>query len=98
MNLALACDALKSGLRVQFTYSNALRIVEVHSAGYSKDNRPVILGWQVSGGSKSGNPSPWRNFYLDEVSNGVVLDEKSQAPRQGYAGGGRAIDRIVAEL
>lgn len=98
MQLSDACAAIKSSNRIQFTYDDALRVVEIHSAGYTKENRPVVLAWQVRGGSKSKNPAPWRAFYLDQISDSLVLDEKSEAPREGYAGGGRSIHRIVHQL
>jgi hypothetical protein len=83
---------------MQFRYSGTIRVVEVHAAGYSKENKPIIRAWQVRGGSKSGNLTPWRTFNSDQIFDPQLLDEKSDAPRPGYVRGDQAIHRISCEL
>lgn len=98
MQVATACVALKSGVRIRFQYSGQERVAEVHTVGFSKKNAPIMRAWQVRGGSQSGNPTSWRVFNLDEVRDVQVLEEKSEAPRQGYRRGDSSVDRIVCEL
>jgi hypothetical protein len=83
---------------VQFIYDHAMRVVEIHCVGYAKEDRPMLLAWQVRGGSKSRNPNPWRNFYLDQISEFLILEERSEAPRDGYAGGGSSMQKIIREI
>lgn len=98
MQLSDACDAMRAERRIQFRYNGDVRVVEVHTAGYSKDNKPLMRVWQVRGGSQSKNPTPWRTFNLHEVIELQLLDERSEAPRPQYVRGDRAIHRIVCEL
>lgn len=93
-----ACGAIKSDRRVQFLYNGDVRVVEVHTVGYSKENKPLMRAWQVRGGSQSKNPTHWRIFHLDQIIEPQVLDEKSEAPRPQYARGDRSIHRIVCEI
>ncbi|CEG06921.1 hypothetical protein BN961_00300 [Afipia felis] len=98
MLVSIACEILKAGLQLRFLHNSQDRIVEIHTVGFSKKNAPIMRAWQVSGGSQSGSPTPWRIFQLDEVRDVKVLDIKSHAPRPGYRRGDPSIDRIVCEI
>lgn len=97
MRVVDACDAIRVQRRVQFNYKGEVRIVEMHTVGYSRDSNPLCLGWQVRGGSRSNSPTPWRVFNLDEITDERLLDERSEAPRPGYARCDRAIHQILCE-
>jgi hypothetical protein len=57
-----------------------------------------MLAWLVRGESNSGRFSPWRNFFLDEITHVEILEEISDAPREGYSRGNHAIDRVICEF
>jgi len=94
----IACDALRAGKRLSITYGGFTRIVEVHAVGTTDDGNPVMRAWQVSGGSRSRNPEPWRLFRLDRTWQYAILDEASEAPRSGYKRGDRHIARIRCQI
>jgi hypothetical protein len=98
MEMAKACDALKTSRRLELDYAGQTRVVEVHAVGYSREDKPLVRAWQVRGGSTGGSTSGWKLFRLDDVSSSKIIDEVSEAPRRGYRRGDPAIHRIVAEL
>jgi predicted DNA-binding transcriptional regulator YafY len=94
----VACDALSAGKRLSITYGGHTRVVEVHAVGTTDDGNPVMRAWQVSGGSRSRNPDPWRLFRLDRTWQYAILDEASEAPRRGYKRGDSHIARIRCQV
>ena len=54
MRSMTACEALQSGRRVEVSYDNYVRVVEVHAVGVSKEGNGLMRVWQVRGGSVSG--------------------------------------------
>jgi hypothetical protein len=98
VKLTEACEALNAKQRIEFKYSGRDRVVEVHAAGYTRDESPIMLVWQVRGGSTGGDSSGWKLLRLDEIGSSKMLDEKSEAPRPGYRKGDPAIAKIVCEI
>ncbi len=98
MRTSEACDALKSKRCLEFTYAGSDRVVEVHTVGLSRDEKPLMRAWQVRRGSSGGNPSGWKLFRLDEISSSAVTNESSEAPRPGYRRGNPAIYDISCEV
>jgi YD repeat-containing protein len=98
MWLETACDALRAGKRLELRYDGYSRVVEVHAAGYTKDGNAIMRVWQVRGGSVSGERTGWKLMRADETFSAHIIDEASDAPRQGYKHGDSAMDRIVCEL
>lgn len=80
----IACDALKQGKRLRITYDGVSRVVEPHVVGTSTAGNPVMRAWQVSS-TKPGGNGVWRLFRLDKTWRFTILDERSEAPRRGYA-------------
>jgi predicted DNA-binding transcriptional regulator YafY len=76
-------QALAERREVQFKYHGYARRVEPHALGHATENRPALLGWQVSGGSASEPPPGWRTFVLEEIS-ALKLRRKTFAPRADY--------------
>ena len=64
---------------IQFRYQGALRIVEPHDYGVSRD-RIRLLAFQVRGQSKGPLPA-WRLFDVGDVERLVVLDERFRGSR-----------------
>src|SRR6267154_2125272 len=76
-------QALAERREVQFEYHGYSRRVEPHALGRVTENRPALLGWQVSGGSASEPPPGWRTFVLKEIS-ALQLRRTTFAPRADY--------------
>ncbi len=98
MNTNVACEALKSGRRLEISYDGFARIVEVHAVGLTKHRRAVMRVWQVRGGSVHNEPTGWKLLRLDETRGQSILDEESLAPRNGYHRGDRAMATILCQL
>ena len=98
MKLTEACEALKAKQCIELKYSGRDRVVEVHAAGYTREEKPIMRVWQIRGGSAGGDFSGWKLLRLDEVASAKVLDEASNAPRPGYKRGDPAIHRIVCQV
>ncbi len=82
-----ACEALRSGRRLELCYNGFSRVVEVHAVGLTREGNWVMRVWQVRGGSVHGEPVGWKLLRLDEASSGQMLDEAASVPRPGYARG-----------
>jgi hypothetical protein len=97
VRLELACQALRERKCLELRYDGWARTVEVHAAGYTKEDNAIMRVWQARGGSNSG-ANGWKLLRLDEVVSGHICPEHSNAPRQGYKRGDRAMARIVCQL
>jgi hypothetical protein len=98
MDISVACDALSNSRCLEIQYSNYIRVVEVHTVGYSKTEQPIMRAWQVSGGSAQSDTVGWKIFRLDEIQSFNNTEIESQAPRTGYRRGDPAIAEIVCEI
>jgi predicted DNA-binding transcriptional regulator YafY len=98
LSFPIACEAIKTAKRLELRYDGHTRVVEVHAVGVSKDGHSIMRAWQVRGGSSGNKAIPWKLFRLDEATGLQIIDEKSEAPRDGYKRGDRAMARIVCEL
>jgi len=58
-------QALNERRVVQFKYHGYVRHVEPHALGRVTEDRPALLGWQVSGGRSSEPPPGWRQSPKD---------------------------------
>ncbi len=90
-------QALRDRRVVSFRYHGHARKVEPHALGTVTKERPALLGWQISGGSKSEPPPGWRTFVLEEMS-GVRLTRTKFAPRADYRHAGGGLKTIEAEV
>lgn len=59
--------AISRKLIVHFRYSGLERECEPHVLGIA-NGRTQVLCWQLSGGSRGGNPSNWRRFDIADIS------------------------------
>ena len=80
----LVREAIQSRKCLSIQYGGHDRLIEPHALWVAKDGRTVMSAYQLSGGSKSGSPRPWRTFGLDRIGPISVSDQYSQAPRDGY--------------
>lgn len=93
-----ACEALRSGKRLELRYDGYSRIVEVHAVGVTQDGNGIMRVWQVRGGSNSGERQGWKLFRLDEAFSAHMIDEESEAPRRGYARGDKVMRTISCQI
>lgn len=98
MRSDVACEALAKGLRLELRYDGFSRVVEVHAVGTTKDGNALMRVWQVRGGSNSGERQGWKLMRLDEAFSAHLTDEKSEAPRRGYARGDKVMWRIRCQI
>ena len=98
MWMDLACKALREKRVFELRYDGFSRCVEVHAVGYSKTGEALMRGWQVRGGSSSGETVGWKLMRLQEANGAALADEPSNAPRPGYKRGDIAMARIVCEV
>jgi hypothetical protein len=63
MNPAI-CQAIATHSLLQFHYAGGLRTVEPYRHGYSTAGNEVLRGYQVSGYSRSRNPTGWRSCQV----------------------------------
>lgn len=94
----LPTTAGKAGCCLALTYGGFSRLVEVHAVGKSRAGHRLMRVWQVSGGSRSGNPVGWKLMRLDEAHNLTISEQDSQAPRDGYRRGDRAMLNIAWQI
>ena len=98
MLIDTACLALREGKILDLHYDGYGRCLEVHVCGYTKQGHAVVRGWQVGGGSSSGERTGWKLMRLDEASAAHLSDQVSQAPRKGFKLGDPAMARIICEV
>lgn len=91
--------AMATGLRVAFEYDHQPRVVEVHAVGTTKTGKTCFRGYQVAGGSLSGEDEGWKLFSTNRIHEEPrILDDASLAPREGYRQGDSAFTVIDAQL
>jgi hypothetical protein len=76
---------------LSINYNGFHRIVEIHTVGKSKAGHKLMRVWQVRGGSSSGVFEGWKLMRLDQVTAMALTEENSQAPRDGYRRGDKAM-------
>jgi hypothetical protein len=92
------CKAIKDKAIIQFDYHSETRIVEPHCHGVTSKGNEVLRGYQVGGGSVSGNPSPWRLFIVEDIINFKITDKTFDEPRPGYNPDDKGMARICCCL
>lgn len=94
----VACDALRSGKRLELRYDGFFRVVEVHTVGVTTAGNDAMSVYQVRGGSESNERTGWKTMRLDEAFTAAVIDEKAEAPRGGYKRGAKIFSFIYCQI
>jgi len=98
MRYANICRAIQNKSVVEFTYDGYRRIVEPHCHGLTDRNNPGLRGYQVGGGSASGEVPSWKMFDLNKALNIQITERNFGRPRLGYKKGDRDLNPIYCEL
>lgn len=82
--------AVRTHRLLELGYGGYSRIVEPHAYGRDRHGDEVLLCWQVSGGSGSGERTGWKLLKLREARSVETLRTDFE-PRPGFAGPPRSI-------
>jgi hypothetical protein len=83
---------------IEFAYKGGgTRIAEPHDYGI-QGGVECILGYQISGESRSGSPHGWKRFDLDGMSQLRVLDRRFPGTRADRSQHHRAWDTLFARV
>jgi hypothetical protein len=83
---------------VEFVYKTGrARLVEPHDYGIRK-GAECLLGYQISGESRSGTPHGWKQFELERMGEVRVLERRFAGTRAGAAQHHRAWDTLFARV
>lgn len=97
-NRDLAITAVQRGVCLAFNYEDCFRLVEVHTVGITKADRPALNGWQVDGQSNSKTIPDWSTFCFDECFDVRLSDVPSRAPRPDFKKGAKQFRFIDVEV
>ena len=90
--------AIRNRKLLRFDYHGHSREVEPHTYGIDANGHRALRAYQVQGGSRSRNPSGWRMFQEEDMTNVSVLADGFGGPRPDYHQGDPAFRSIIAEL
>ncbi len=79
-------------------YEGEPRVVEPHCHGLSHDDNEGLRGFQVSGGSTSGDPFGWKLFLVAEISGLVITDDVFQENRPHYNPNDKGMNRVCCAV
>jgi hypothetical protein len=83
---------------IEFIYkAGGVRIVEPHDYGIRHDGE-CLLGFQVSGESRSRAPHGWKQFDVAQIRQLRVLDRQFAGTRADSAQHHRTWDRLFARV
>lgn len=87
-------DAIDHRRVVRFRYDGLERVVEPHVLG-TRDGRLQVLTWQLGGASSSGRLPAWRLFFVDDLLDLELTEDRFAGPR-ATTGRHRDFDRQIA--
>jgi len=98
-NRATSIQSAIHGLNLlSFDYEDFGRLVEPHTYGIDGKGHYAVRGYQIGGGSQSGESVGWKLFHVSEMRGLSVLPTKFAGPRPGYKRRDKAFRAILAEL
>lgn len=95
---AVIAAAITQRRRLQLDYDASARVFEPHTLGADASDALMVCGYQVRGGSRSGQSSGWKTFRLARIGTVVALDEHFRHPRAEYRRDDPGFARIDAQL
>ena len=76
--------AIKNKKLLAFNYGGYSRVVQPHILGIDTRGNLSLSGYQVGGGSNSGESIGWKMFHLDGIRKLQLLDEHFHNPNPLY--------------
>ena len=76
--------AIKNGEVLSILYGGGLRLVEPFTFGRLKSGKLMLRVYQISGFSRSGEPTGWKLLAFAEIISGVPTGSTFSGPRPGY--------------
>lgn len=98
MPIPTACAAIDQGVCLELRYDGFIRVVEVHCVGTTMAGNPAMRVYQIRGGSSSGERIGWKLLNFDKTFQVSLLDELSDAPRDGFKAGDKSMAQIIREV
>ena len=74
------------------------RIVEPHLLGVNKAGNTILVAFQVSGGSESGEDPQWRQYDLNNIDSCAIMGTTFKEPRPGYNAGDKRMKQVLSAL
>jgi predicted DNA-binding transcriptional regulator YafY len=74
------------------------RIIEPHLVGVNKTGNTILVAYQVSGGSVSGEAPQWRQYDLNHIDSCESQGTKFKEPRPGYNAGDKRMKQVLFAL
>jgi len=91
-------EAISTRHLLVLDYHGKTRTVEPHTFGLDRWGRSLLCAYQVECEGASKNPTGWRFFFTEQMSNTRLDPRRFTAPRPEYVRGDGAFTSITAEL
>lgn len=97
--VAAITAAIKAEHCITIDYEPGQRLIEPHTLGRGADGQLLLRAYQVAGASASGEHEHWKLFRVDRIRSVEPTDTPSEAPRDGYKRGDKAMKGgIISEV
>ena len=91
-------DAISNRLCLDVRYNNRLRRVEPYVLGKASDGKLLLLCYQISGGSESGQSAGWKMLSLAQLQAIEITPARFVGGRLAYGQKTKAMQTILARL
>jgi hypothetical protein len=92
------CSAIENFQLISFLYDDHSCVIEPHTYGENHKGNSALRGYQIRGGSESGEYHGWKIFLRDEMHDVTVLEETFSGTRRGYKRGDKAFATKLCQL
>jgi len=96
-DVADLCAAIHQKRCLKIDYEPGERLIEPHALGRGADRQLLLRAYQISGASASGEHEHWKLFRVDRIRRITSDPSASQAPRDGYRRGDKAMKSGIIE-
>ncbi|AKD03009.1 WYL domain-containing protein [Pontibacter korlensis] len=74
--------AIGARLLISFDYEGESHTVEPHLLGQNQQHKDCLLAWRIS--KEDQHKQTWHCYYLNQMQNTKILDERFSRKRPGY--------------
>jgi hypothetical protein len=96
VNTSILREAIEKKQLLQFTFKGFQRIAEPHAYGI-KNNKRMLLVYQIAGGTSSGSVPDWRLIPIDEIKNLGKTGQGFAAARELPSGDYGKWDTLISQ-